>query len=273
MDWENGTKAKEDPRKTRRPCGGLDFCSEEESSYSNGYEYDNEGSSSTSTPSSSSSSSCSSRDDYRYEGDDVLVVAGCKRCFMYFICFPNRSKSAPNAMVSSFTSIDRYLDELLKTGKDLRQYRNVKKTIFQHADDLKTLVSAAMTNQESCLDGFSHDGADKEVKAVQEAGQVHVYKICSNALAMIKNMTDTHMAEERKERRLMMGDDIETNERGSEFPEWLSAGDQRLLQAMTVTAYVTVAADGSGNFKTVAAAVAAAPEKSSKRYVIIESSR
>ncbi|XP_043696646.1 pectinesterase isoform X2 [Telopea speciosissima] len=61
---------------------------------------------------------------------------------------------------------------------------------------------------------------------------------------------------------------VTTENYGSEFPEWLSASDRRLLQATTVTADVTVAADGSGNFKTVAAAVAAAPEKSSKRYVI-----
>ncbi|XP_043703793.1 uncharacterized protein LOC122653902 [Telopea speciosissima] len=87
IDWQKGTKAKEDPRKkTSRACVGVgvDFYTEEDSSsygYGGyGYEYDSEGSSSTSTPSPSPS-----RDDYRYEGDHVLVVAGCKRCFMYFM--------------------------------------------------------------------------------------------------------------------------------------------------------------------------------------------
>lgn len=51
------------------------------------------------------------------------------------------------------------------------------------------------------------------------------------------------------------------------WPEWLSAGDRRLLQSGTVTANVVVAADGSGDFTTVSAAVAAAPS-SSTRYVI-----
>ncbi|MCD7454662.1 Pectinesterase/pectinesterase inhibitor U1 [Datura stramonium] len=89
--------------------------------------------------------------------------------------------------------------------------------------------------------------------------------MCSNALAMICNMTDTDIANEMKlsgtanNRKL-----IEDN---GEWPEWLSAGDRRLLQSSTVTPNVVVAADGSGNFKTVSEAVANAGE-GSKRYVI-----
>lgn len=41
-----------------------------------------------------------------------------------------------------------------------------------------------------------------------------------------------------------------------------------MLQSSTVSPDVVVAADGSGNFRTVSEAVAKAPEKSSKRYVI-----
>ncbi|CAI0418841.1 unnamed protein product [Linum tenue] len=51
--------------------------------------------------------------------------------------------------------------------------------------------------------------------------------------------------------------------------EWLSAGDRRLLQSSEdITPDVVVAADGSGDYATVGAAVAAAPSKSSKRYII-----
>jgi len=55
---------------------------------------------------------------------------------------------------------------------------------------------------------------------------------------------------------------------GVVWPEWISATDRRLLQATAVKADVVVAADGSGDFKTVSAAVEAAPLKSSKRFVI-----
>lgn len=49
----------------------------------------------------------------------------------------------------------------------------------------------------------------------------------------------------------------------------MASRDRRLLESSyEATADVVVAADGSGNYKTVSEAVAAAPSKSSKRYVI-----
>lgn len=63
---------------------------------------------------------------------------------------------------------------------------------------MQIYLSAAMTNQESCLDGFSHDSADKKVRETLKAGQTYVFRLCSNALAMIKNMTDTDLRVERR---------------------------------------------------------------------------
>ncbi|XP_058226932.1 pectinesterase-like isoform X1 [Rhododendron vialii] len=162
--------------------------------------------------------------------------------------------------------IDDTLDELRKAEDDLNQYPSYKKSLSQHADDLKTLMSAAMTNQETCVDGFSYNEADKKVRESLIGGQLHVEKMCSNALAMIKNMTDTDIANEIA----LKGRNLRENEEEgiNEWPEWLSAGDRRLLQSTTVTPDVVVAADGSGDYRTVSAAVAAAPEGSSKRYVI-----
>ncbi|KAE8700364.1 Pectinesterase/pectinesterase inhibitor 3 [Hibiscus syriacus] len=159
---------------------------------------------------------------------------------------------------------DETLDELFETERDLVDYPSFKKSISQHADDLKSLISAAMTNQETCLDGFSHDRADKKARQAIIDGQMHVFHMCSNALAMIKNLTDTDMASQghpSSGRRLKEQEE-------TEWPEWLSAGDRRLLQGTTVTPNVTVAADGSGDFLTVSEAVAAAPERSSTRYII-----
>ncbi|KAF2605055.1 hypothetical protein F2Q70_00028315 [Brassica cretica] len=72
-------RVKEDPRKVMinadsdsgESYGTL--CSEEDSSY-----YDSEESSSASSPSSNENQ----KED---EDEDVLVVAGCKACFMYFM--------------------------------------------------------------------------------------------------------------------------------------------------------------------------------------------
>ncbi|KAL7607098.1 hypothetical protein Lser_V15G17800 [Lactuca serriola] len=158
--------------------------------------------------------------------------------------------------------VSETLDDLHDVIKDLEEYQT-NKSIKQHADDLKTLMSSAITNQETCLDGFSHDEADKKLRKSLEKSERRVEKMCSNALAMICNMTRTDLANERK----LNGRNLK-EEQNNAWPEWLSTGDRRLLQSGTVKANVVVAADGSGNYKTVAAAVAAAPSKSKTRYVI-----
>ncbi|KAK4780368.1 hypothetical protein SAY87_016474 [Trapa incisa] len=176
------------------------------------------------------------------------------------------TKREKTALHDCLETIDETLDELHAAVEDLHLYPK-KKSLKQHADDLKTIMSSAITNQETCLDGFSHESADKKIRATLLAGQVHVEKMCSNGLAMIKNLTDTDMEIERRaigSRKL--SEEQPASEAG--WPEWLSAGDRRLLQSSTVTPDVVVAADGSGNYKTVSEAVAAAPDKSSKRYVI-----
>ncbi|XVF25296.1 hypothetical protein REPUB_Repub13aG0201300 [Reevesia pubescens] len=169
------------------------------------------------------------------------------------------------ALHDCLETIDETLDELYQAVEDLHKYPN-KKSLTQHADDLKTLMSAAMTNQETCLDGFYYEEADKKIRKTLIAGERYVEKMCSNALAMIKNMTDTDIANEMLKTSNRKLKEEEVN--GIAWPEWLSAGDRRLLQSSSVTPDVVVAADGSGNYKTVSEAVEKAPEKSSKRYVI-----
>ncbi|KAH9713887.1 Pectinesterase/pectinesterase inhibitor 3 [Citrus sinensis] len=176
----------------------------------------------------------------------------------------NLTKREKVALHDCLETIDETLDELHKAVEDLEEYPN-KKSLSQHADDLKTLMSAAMTNQGTCLDGFSHDDANKHVRDALSDGQVHVEKMCSNALAMIKNMTDTDMMIMRTSNNRKL---IEETSTVDGWPAWLSTGDRRLLQSSSVTPNVVVAADGSGNFKTVAAAVAAAPQGGTKRYII-----
>nr|AAG17110.1 putative pectin methylesterase 3 [Linum usitatissimum] len=169
-----------------------------------------------------------------------------------------RSRSALKDCVETMSTS---LDELHVALAELDEYPN-KKSITRHADDLKTLLSAATTNQETCLDGFSHDDSEKKVRKTLETGPVRVEKMCGNALGMIVNMTETDMASATN------AVNTEGGSSGS-WPIWMKGGDRRLLQAgTTVTPNVVVAADGSGKYRRVSEAVAAAPSKSSKRYVI-----
>ncbi|WOH04108.1 hypothetical protein DCAR_0623514 [Daucus carota subsp. sativus] len=172
------------------------------------------------------------------------------------------TKREKGALKDCLELIDETLDELHESVEDFEKYLT-KKSLREHADDLKTLISSAITNQESCIDGFSHDGADRKVREELLASEHNVEKMCSNALAMICNFTNTDIANEAK----LKGRNLR-EEGNSVWPHWLSVGDRRLLQSSTVTPNVVVAADGSGDYKTVSEAVAAAPEDSKTRYVI-----
>ncbi|CAK9164035.1 unnamed protein product [Ilex paraguariensis] len=57
---------------------------------------------------------------------------------------------------------------------------------------------------------------------------------------------------------------------GSEMPNWLSLRDRKLLQSTnsTIKADVVVAKDGSGKYTTIGDAMKAAPDTSTKRFVI-----
>ena len=83
------------------------------------------------------------------------------------------TKRGKVALNDCLETIDETLDELHDAVKDLHLYPT-KKSLSQHADDLKTLISSAITNQVTCLDGFSHDDADKHVRQALLAGHVSI---------------------------------------------------------------------------------------------------
>ncbi|KAJ0491967.1 putative pectinesterase [Helianthus annuus] len=176
----------------------------------------------------------------------------------------NLTKRGKIAVHDCLEMVDDTLEELDVVIEYVKNYAT-RKGIRKHVDDIITYMSTTITNQETCIDGFSHNKPDRHLRESIIGGEDNAGKLCSNSLALIKNMTDTDMANEvqtnTNTRKLMNEDD-------ENWPEWLSAGDRRLLQSGNVRPNVVVAADGSGNFRTISQAVAAAPSRSSSRYVI-----
>ncbi|WCJ42891.1 Plant invertase/pectin methylesterase inhibitor superfamily [Euphorbia peplus] len=170
------------------------------------------------------------------------------------------------ALKDCLEMLNTTLEEVNMVVNEFNQYPSSNISIAEQAEELNILLSAAMTNQQTCIDGFSHDKGDKKVRELIMDDEMNVLRLCSNALALIKNMTDTDIAREENSKSFSRKMLEEKNRMG--WPKWLSAGDRRLLQATTVTPNVVVAADGSGNYRTVSEAVAAAPDRSSSRYVI-----
>lgn len=123
--------------------------------------------------------------------------------------------------------------------------------------DVRSWLSAALGNQDTCHESLS--GTKGIVIALVSTGLNTVSSQIASSLREVSSMSGS---KNTGHRRLLQ------SETSSGFPEWVRAGDRRLLQTATPKADAIVAQDGSGNFKTVMEAVEAAPTESEKRYVI-----
>ncbi|KAF9614039.1 hypothetical protein IFM89_014839 [Coptis chinensis] len=121
--------------------------------------------------------------------------------------------------------------------------------------DLKTWLSAASGNQETCADGFGDSNSIVKDLIVGPLGELTSQVI--QVLGMVAEGPSGGHAE-RKARE------------GNNFPSWMRVRDRGLLQGPVNVkmADVVVAQDGSGNFTTIMEAVLAAPDYSARRYVI-----
>lgn len=127
-------------------------------------------------------------------------------------------------------------------------------------NDMKTWLSTSITDQETCLDSLRELNSSL-VDEVETAMQ-NSTEFASNSLAIVAKVLG-----------LLADFNIPIHGRkllglGGEFPDWISAGDRRLLGDDDVKVNLTVAKDGSGDYKTISEAVAKVPNKTETRFVI-----
>lgn len=150
--------------------------------------------------------------------------------------------------------LELYEDSVNQINRSLNS--NIPKT----ENDIQTWLSAALTNHQTCKNGFLDFNLPSYLNSFPFA-ESNISKFLSNSLAMNKVTSATSLSSEKKlkGRRLLNNDD---------FPEWLLVADRKLLQAAP-EADLVVAKDGSGDYMTISEAVAASVERSgTSRFVI-----
>ncbi|CAH9117463.1 unnamed protein product [Cuscuta epithymum] len=180
----------------------------------------------------------------------------------------NIMKKLPQLGILEKRALDDCLELLSGTREELKKAISdlVKNDAAssKHFTDLQTLFSAAMTNQATCLDGFAY--SKRNVRRIIEKRLREIARHVSNSLAMLKKI--------RKKKRKSAPEKEAFPEYGQVkggFPGWLTRRDRSLLQApvgSAPAANLTVAKDGTGNFKTINEALSAAPNSSATRFVI-----
>nr|DAD33969.1 TPA_asm: hypothetical protein HUJ06_012820 [Nelumbo nucifera] len=140
--------------------------------------------------------------------------------------------------------------------------------------ELKNWLSAVVSYQESCIDGFEH----REVKRSMRNGLLNATQLTSNALTIIGEMSSILEAlninvgfniKPRHQHHGQHGHHRHLNADG--YPTWFAPSDRKLLALQDngrLAPSAVVAKDGSGQYKTIAEAIAAYPKNSASRYVI-----
>ncbi|KAG6530755.1 hypothetical protein ZIOFF_004513 [Zingiber officinale] len=150
----------------------------------------------------------------------------------------------------------------LRTSVDRLEDFSMEK-IDKFIDDLKVWISATITYQETCLDGF--EGADTDAAASMRKALNSSAELTSNVLAIVTSFGDTlEKFELGNLNRKLLAVDAES------FPSWVSGGKRRLLQQSPAELKpdVTVAQDGSGDVTTIADALLRVPQNSAKIVVM-----
>lgn len=151
--------------------------------------------------------------------------------------------------------------------------------------DMRTWLSGALVNQDTCMDGF--DGTNNNiVKSLIAGGLDQITSFVRQILYMVeipnpkngggsgRSTPTPSSGAAGRGRKLRSNRDLFNNNNIDDdinYPYWVKPKDRRvlLLQAPGgVLADVVVAADGSGNFTKVMDAILAAPDHSTRRYVI-----
>ncbi|KAJ9185954.1 hypothetical protein P3X46_005522 [Hevea brasiliensis] len=139
--------------------------------------------------------------------------------------------------------------------------------------DLRTWLSASITYQETCLDGFENttsDAGQKMKKALKTA-----MEMSSNGLDIIDGFSSvlSELQIPGISRRLLQ-DDLPVVGHGdlpSKFPSWVDPGTRRLLgvPASKIKPNIVVAKDGSGDYKTIRAALRSIPKRKTNETFVL----
>lgn len=184
---------------------------------------------------------------------------------------PGLSSRKRGALEDCLELFNETLDELYDTLYNLKDASFM--TVPQKVSDLETLLSAAITNQYTCLDSSSRYNLRQNL----EDGLMNISHLVSNSLAIVKyiaSQVSRPAVNSTSHNRRLLSDDHEDSDfmviESDGFPSWMSAGERKLLQISggNIMPNAVVAKDGSGHHMSITAAVNAAPQKSKKRYVI-----
>ncbi|RWV83133.1 hypothetical protein GW17_00055304 [Ensete ventricosum] len=189
-------------------------------------------------------STASTKDMFDVSVESAKSRARVARDVAYNLTQPSAQKSTSRSQ----SSVNDCLELLDITLDQLDDVLRAKKSSSFH--NIQTWLSAALTNQATCSEGLETvkaKGGDSLNAQVEGLSQYISNALVLHKKVKVKDKDGGHKGEHGGRKLLSDG-----------FPEWLSAGDRRLLQASPedIRADAVVAKDGSGTHTTINEAIA-----------------
>ncbi|CAL0313401.1 unnamed protein product [Lupinus luteus] len=98
------------------------------------------------------------------------------------------------AMLDCIANIDSSADNLRQSARELHLTGNnaIGEKFDWHMSNVQTWVSAALTYQSTCLDGFAGPQMDGKLKDAIRGRVISVSQVTSNALALVNSFASRH---------------------------------------------------------------------------------
>lgn len=140
-------------------------------------------------------SSTAKRSPSKWARAGVSVTVGeLKSVAQHLIELKNRQLLRGRNRIALSDCIELFQDAVDELHKSLSVLRKLSKSTFDiQMGDLNTWISAALTDEDTCLDGFEGNKAGKQVKLLQ-SWVLNATYITSNALALVNKLANTGSA-------------------------------------------------------------------------------
>ncbi|KNA07286.1 hypothetical protein SOVF_173250 [Spinacia oleracea] len=164
--------------------------------------------------------------------------------------------------------LDYSVTELAWSLSEMREIR-VRGSVHDRGGDLQAWLSAAVSNQDTCLEGF--EGTNQHVRNNIKGSLTQVTQLISNVLTLY---TQLHALPFRPPRHNHYHNNNDTNKNNDQdyFPKWMTEGDKELVVSSSTSKGIhldaVVSLDGTGKYRSINEAIDDAPNHSNRRHVI-----
>ncbi|XP_009339900.2 probable pectinesterase/pectinesterase inhibitor 35 [Pyrus x bretschneideri] len=186
--------------------------------------------------------------------DFSIIKASLVRALAYNLTISHRQTSHQTHSLGVINDCLELVEDSIDLLDNVILKYDSTKSAYSHADDdIQSWLSAALTNQETCLDSLASDKSMVDKGSMETSAQ-NINQFISNSLSLFMLTSRSPKQAQKKNpsnnvggRRLLSDD----------FPSWVSGAERKLLEASVgdLEAHAVVALDGSGTHKSIGEAL------------------